>query len=114
MMDMEDLIVDNKKGRVKIPFIDDDDDDEPLPPPPQTQIQNDPPVREEAETTANAVEDDADNAEGPDILVDPIDMLTVVRLKDILREQKLKVSGTKQELRDRLRDHVERKIEDTL
>uniref|UniRef100_A0A7S4WF10 SAP domain-containing protein n=1 Tax=Ditylum brightwellii TaxID=49249 RepID=A0A7S4WF10_9STRA len=37
---------------------------------------------------------------------DPIDLLTVARLKEILREQKLKVSGTKQELRDRLRSHV--------
>lgn len=38
---------------------------------------------------------------------DPIDMLTVARLKEILREQKLKVSGSKQELRDRLRDHIQ-------
>mmetsp|Transcript_7891 Transcript_7891/g.14274 ORF Transcript_7891/g.14274 Transcript_7891/m.14274 type:complete len:479 (-) Transcript_7891:59-1495(-) len=38
--------------------------------------------------------------------MDPIDMLTVVKLKDILRAQGLKVSGTKQILRDRLRNHV--------
>ena len=37
---------------------------------------------------------------------DPIDMLTVVRLKEILRKQGLKTSGTKQALRDRLRTHV--------
>jgi len=37
---------------------------------------------------------------------DPIDMLTVVRLKEILREQGLKTSGSKQILRDRLRSHV--------
>lgn len=37
---------------------------------------------------------------------DPIDMLTVARLKEILRAQGLKVSGTKQVLRDRLRNHV--------
>jgi hypothetical protein len=38
---------------------------------------------------------------------DPIDSLTVARLKEILREQNLKVSGTKQELQDRLRNHVQ-------
>eukprot|EP00584_Thalassiosira_punctigera_P019882 CAMPEP_0172568452 /NCGR_PEP_ID=MMETSP1067-20121228/120029_1 /TAXON_ID=265564 ORGANISM="Thalassiosira punctigera, Strain Tpunct2005C2" /NCGR_SAMPLE_ID=MMETSP1067 /ASSEMBLY_ACC=CAM_ASM_000444 /LENGTH=473 /DNA_ID=CAMNT_0013360059 /DNA_START=178 /DNA_END=1599 /DNA_ORIENTATION=+ len=37
---------------------------------------------------------------------DPIDMLTVARLKEILKAQGLKVSGTKQILRDRLRAHV--------
>ncbi|KAL7470889.1 hypothetical protein ACHAXS_011170 [Conticribra weissflogii] len=37
---------------------------------------------------------------------DPIDILTVARLKEILRAQGLKVTGTKQVLRDRLRDHV--------
>jgi hypothetical protein len=38
---------------------------------------------------------------------DPIDSLTVARLKEILREQNLKVSGTKQELQDRLRNYVQ-------
>lgn len=37
---------------------------------------------------------------------DPISSLTVARLKEILREQGLKVSGNKQELRDRLKSHV--------
>ena len=37
---------------------------------------------------------------------DPIDSLTVVRLKEILREQGLKVSGTKAVLVDRLKSHV--------
>ena len=37
---------------------------------------------------------------------DPIDMLTVARLKEILREQGLKSSGSKQILRDRLKIHV--------
>lgn len=37
---------------------------------------------------------------------DPIDMLTVARLKEVLRAQGLKTSGTKGVLRDRLRDHV--------
>mmetsp|Transcript_30033 Transcript_30033/g.63230 ORF Transcript_30033/g.63230 Transcript_30033/m.63230 type:complete len:492 (+) Transcript_30033:160-1635(+) len=37
---------------------------------------------------------------------DPIDILTVARLKEILRDQGLKVTGTKQVLRNRLRDHV--------
>ncbi|KAL3811435.1 hypothetical protein ACHAXA_007590 [Cyclostephanos tholiformis] len=37
---------------------------------------------------------------------DPIDMLTVARLREVLRAQGLKSTGTKQVLRDRLRDHV--------
>lgn len=37
---------------------------------------------------------------------DPIGELTVKRLKDILRAQGLKVSGSKKELQDRLRSHV--------
>jgi hypothetical protein len=43
---------------------------------------------------------------------DPIDMLTVKRLKDILRAQGLKVSGSKQELQDRLRGHVQSIVQD--
>lgn len=42
---------------------------------------------------------------------DPIDSLTVARLKEILREQNLRVSGTKQELQDRLRNHVQSVID---
>jgi len=38
---------------------------------------------------------------------DPIDKLTVVKLKEILKAQGLKQSGTKQILRDRLRNHVD-------
>jgi len=37
---------------------------------------------------------------------DPIDMLTVKRLKEILNEQGLKVSGSQKELQDRLRNEV--------
>jgi len=43
---------------------------------------------------------------------DPIDLLTVKRLKEILREQGLKVSGNKKELQDRLRIHVQSKLKD--
>eukprot|EP00560_Eucampia_antarctica_P009610 CAMPEP_0197827942 /NCGR_PEP_ID=MMETSP1437-20131217/4613_1 /TAXON_ID=49252 ORGANISM="Eucampia antarctica, Strain CCMP1452" /NCGR_SAMPLE_ID=MMETSP1437 /ASSEMBLY_ACC=CAM_ASM_001096 /LENGTH=405 /DNA_ID=CAMNT_0043428979 /DNA_START=153 /DNA_END=1370 /DNA_ORIENTATION=+ len=46
-----------------------------------------------------------------DTAVDPIDLLTVVRLKEVLRKEKIKVSGSKQELRDRLRSHVNSKIQ---
>ena len=42
---------------------------------------------------------------------DPIDLLTVKRLKEILKEQNLKISGNKQELRDRLRSAVNTKLE---
>ena len=39
--------------------------------------------------------------------VDPIDKLTVAKLKEILKAQGLKQSGTKQILRNRLRNHVD-------
>ena len=42
-----------------------------------------------------------------DVDVDPIDALTVAKLKDILRAEQLKVSGNKQELRDRLQAHTQ-------
>lgn len=115
MVDTDDLTFDKKKGRVKIPFIDDDNELVPQSTPQpssQSPIQHEP-VKEE-QIIAKVVNNDDDNtAITNDILEDPIDKLTVVRLKDILREQKLKVSGTKQELRDRLRAHVEAKIEDS-
>ena len=54
---------------------------------------------------------DLDNAADSKARVaDPIDLLTVKRLKEILREQNLKVSGNKQDLRDRLRAHVNSKL----
>jgi len=37
---------------------------------------------------------------------DPIDLLTVPKLKDILKREGLKVSGNKEELQDRLKTHV--------
>merc|ERR1711862_483973 len=42
---------------------------------------------------------------------DPIDNLTVSKLKSILKAQKLKVSGTKKELQQRLRLHVQSMID---
>ena len=45
--------------------------------------------------------------EGKSNETDPIDQLTVVRLKEILKANGLKQSGTKQILRDRLRNHVD-------
>lgn len=42
---------------------------------------------------------------------DPVDRLTVSKLKEILRKEGLKVSGNKQELQDRLKDHVNSKIQ---
>ena len=56
-------------------------------------------VEEEEEEEENAASDNKQ-------VQDPIDTLTVVRLKEILREQGLKVSGTKAVLVDRLKSHV--------
>ena len=41
---------------------------------------------------------------------DPIDLLTVARLKEILRAENLKVSGNKTELQDRLKAHIASRI----
>ena len=61
---------------------------------------------EDEEEEEEEEEDDDENPPDPNQLVDPIDMLTVKRLKEILKEQGLKVSGTKKELQDRLRNQV--------
>ena len=42
---------------------------------------------------------------------DPIDTLTVARLKEVLRSNGLKVSGNKKELQERLRQHVQTMLE---
>lgn len=56
----------------------------------------------EGENEENEEEDQAPY----EVVKDPIDKLTVSRLKEVLRQEGLKVSGNKQELRDRLREHV--------
>ena len=40
-------------------------------------------------------------------VLDPVDRLTVSKLKEILKKEGLKVSGNKQELQDRLKNHVD-------
>ncbi|KAL7526770.1 hypothetical protein ACHAWF_001903, partial [Thalassiosira exigua] len=57
-----------------------------------------------SDAATRATEEEKESNEGQP--KDPIDMLTVAKLKEILRKQGLKVSGTKQVLRDRLREHV--------
>lgn len=49
---------------------------------------------------------DAQNDEVDDQILDPIDMLTVARLKEVLRAQGLMTSGAKGVLKERLKDHV--------
>ena len=44
---------------------------------------------------------------------DPIDRLTVKKLKEILRQEGLKVSGNKLELQERLREHVQSLLEES-
>jgi hypothetical protein len=43
---------------------------------------------------------------------DPIDLLTVVKMKEILKKEGLKVSGNKTELQDRLKGHVKSVMEE--
>jgi len=59
----------------------------------------------------NGIDTDGNKETEDNNAVDPIDVLTVKRLKEILKEQNLKVSGNKQELRDRLRVHVNSMLE---
>lgn len=74
----------------------------------------------EVKNVATQVEDELNNEgeeeEGASATTkgaqDPIDLLTVSRLKEILKYQGLKVSGTKQVLRDRLKDHVNTLMQD--
>jgi hypothetical protein len=42
-------------------------------------------------------------------ILGPIDLLTVNRLKEVLRQEGLKVSGSKAELQQRLKDHIREK-----
>lgn len=61
--------------------------------------------------TSEVVEEEEENVDFPGDVAsmkprDPIDMLTVARLKEVLKSQGLKTSGTKGVLRDRLRGHV--------
>ena len=77
------------------------------------------------EKKAELVTDDSDENQGaPDLsedeedadidpnAKDPIDKLTVAKLKEILRNAGLKVSGNKSELKQRLRDHVQSLLEE--
>lgn len=65
-------------------------------------------IRADSELSPAETQDEKEEDPLPDRkqASDPIDMLTMKRLKEILRAQGLKVSGSKQELKDRLRMHV--------
>ena len=63
-------------------------------------------VESSSVSTMNEVEAEEDKPVEVSKSVDPIDKLTVSSLKEILRKSGLKVSGKKQELRDRLREYV--------
>ena len=58
------------------------------------------------ETTEAPVEKKSSEKTKKMEMKDPIDMLTVPKLKDILKREGLKVSGSKEELQDRLKTHV--------
>lgn len=94
---------DLESGKVKIPFIDDEiEDDESKDK--DTKLSSTSKMVDKKAKQEPKKEIPSKSVKEED--VDPLDSLTVARLKEILREQNLKVSGTKQELRDRLRAHV--------
>merc|ERR1712183_412227 len=75
---------------------------------PMATSDNDDKTANKEEQPQQQQKNDDENEKMPSgTLVDPIDTLTVARLKEILRAQKLKVSGTKKELQDRLKLHVQ-------
>jgi len=70
------------------------------------------PFIDNEDSSAKTANDSSETFESSDnTAAGPIDRLTVARLKEILREQNLKVSGTKQELQERLRNHVQSVID---
>jgi hypothetical protein len=60
---------------------------------------------ESEEAPASAKKEDSDGKKKME-MKDPIDLLTVSKLKEILKREELKVSGNKKELQDRLKNHV--------
>lgn len=60
----------------------------------------------ESEDTGSDNDDDGKELPVPNKPSDPIELLTVKKLRDVLRKQGLKVSGSKKELQERIRDHV--------
>merc|ERR1712071_368674 len=115
MIDKDDF----ESGKVKIPFIDDDDSKMERsngPNEPKVEGKKSELSAAEASTTATVtasttqVDETVQNKktkQNNETMNDPLDSLTVVRLKEILREHKLKVSGTKQQLKDRLQAHID-------
>jgi hypothetical protein len=58
------------------------------------------------DSDTNEATEENDSRKLSNKLKDPIDNLTVAKLKDVLRKEGLKVSGTKDELKERLKTHV--------
>lgn len=59
-----------------------------------------------AEDSAKGADEATGDKPNPKNAVDPIDMLTVKKMKEILKSQGIKSSGSKKELQDRLRGQV--------
>lgn len=108
--------LDNNKPKVPIPFLDDDapwtksmpveeargSDNEDI----STTL---PIVDDAAKATETTISSETKNVK-QQRNADPIDLLTVARLKEILRAENLKVSGNKKELQDRLKAHIASRI----
>lgn len=60
----------------------------------------------ESEDAGGGDDDDSKEVPAPNKPSDPVELLTVKKLRDILRKQGLKVSGSKKELQERIRNHV--------
>ncbi|KAL7489241.1 hypothetical protein ACHAW6_014871 [Cyclotella cf. meneghiniana] len=68
---------------------------------------------DESGLSSSELPERSDDVNNDQDLRDPIDQLTVSKLKDILRKEGLKVSGNKSELKERLREHVQLLLEDS-
>ena len=105
--DSEDGVIKKKeyKGEGGIPFVTNDFT--------TTNIENIHSISENGSTenTSSSSSTAANSSITPETDInfkgDPVDQLTVSRLKEILRSKNLKVSGTKQELQKRLKEHIQ-------
>jgi hypothetical protein len=96
--------------RNQIPFIDMPSKWQQAIPVEETRDEDNEPITTDSnQNTMNSMSKDTIEEEieqETNAIVDPIDLLTVAKLKEILKRENLKVTGNKQELKDRLRNHV--------
>ena len=101
--ELEDAGISNDSSeRSPIPFVDTDSPWRKTMPVEEARIEGVSSQNDGHHEKSNENEDENNSSKSED----PIDKLTVSKLKEILKKEGLKVSGNKKELQDRLKDHV--------